>query len=106
MSTTSLIVAIKGTDNVEQDGAIVRFGAGASMDTLRGLVAEKLSIATGSQDLILEDGNGNILSGIDHARQQQVIYVNLGDQVKLPAVPRRTLPYFGNLYEMLPDMWV
>jgi hypothetical protein len=30
----------------------------------------------------------------------------LGDQVKLPAVPRRTLPYFGNLYEMLPDMWV
>jgi cytochrome P450/NADPH-cytochrome P450 reductase len=104
MSTTSLIVAIKGTDDVEKDGAIVRFGAGANMDTLRSLVAEKLGIATGYQDLILEDVNGNVLSGIDHAREQQIIYVNLKDQVKLPAVPKRTLPYFGNLYDMLPDM--
>ncbi|KAI8580599.1 hypothetical protein K450DRAFT_299354 [Umbelopsis ramanniana AG] len=104
MSTTSLIVAIKGTDNVENDGVIVRFGTGASMDTLRSLIADKLGIATGYQDLILEDGDGKLLSGIDHVRQQQVVYVNLKDQVKLPAVPKHTLPYFGNLYDMLPDM--
>jgi cytochrome P450/NADPH-cytochrome P450 reductase len=104
MSTTSLIAAIKGTDNVESDGVIVRFGTGASMDTLRSLIADKLGIATGYQDLVLEDADGKLLSGIDHVRQQQVVYVNLKDQVKSPAVPKHTLPYFGNLYDMLPDM--
>ncbi|KAI9287391.1 cytochrome P450, partial [Umbelopsis sp. AD052] len=104
MSKKLLIAAIKGTDNIENDGVIVRFSTGASMDTLRSLIADKLGIATGYQDLILEDDNGKVLSGIDHARQQQVIYVNLKNQVKLPAVPKHTLPYFGNLYDMLPDI--
>jgi hypothetical protein len=104
MSTTSLIVAIKGTDNVEQDGAIVRLEAGASMDTLRSRIADKLAIATDKEGLILEDTNGDRLTTIEQARKQQVIFVNLDDQIKLPAVPARTLPYFGNLYELLPDM--
>ncbi|CAO3680931.1 unnamed protein product [Umbelopsis ramanniana] len=104
MSKTSLIAAIKGTDNVESNGATITFDNGASMDKLRSLVADQLGIASGHQDLILEDANGNVLSEIDQVRQQEVIYVNLKDQVRLPAVPKRSLPYFGNLYDMLPDL--
>jgi cytochrome P450/NADPH-cytochrome P450 reductase len=104
MSKTSLIAAIKGTDNVESNGATIKFDNGASMDKLRSLVADNLGIASGHQDLILEDANGNVLSEIDQVRQQEVIYVNLKGQVRLPAVPKRSLPYFGNLYDMLPDL--
>jgi hypothetical protein len=104
MSKTLLIAAIKGTDNIESNNATIKFDSGASMDKVRSLVAEKLGIACGHQNLILEDGDGKLLSDIDQVRQQQVIYVNLKDQVKLPAVPKRSLPYFGNLYEMLPDL--
>lgn len=104
MSTTTLIVAIKGTDNVERDGAIVRLESGASMDTLRSRIAEKLAITNGVEDLILEDANGGSLTTIDQICKQQTIYVNLADQIKLPAVPTGTLPYFGNLYQLLPDM--
>ncbi|RCH99088.1 hypothetical protein CU098_003718 [Rhizopus stolonifer] len=108
-NTTSLIVVFKGTADVEQDGRIIRFGNGANLDTVRGLIAEKLSIAGGIADIQLLNSKGELLDGIDAVRNQQVVYVDMKQHIKdiIPGPSR--LPFVGSLYEMLPNItegWV
>ncbi|KAI8097025.1 cytochrome P450 [Halteromyces radiatus] len=101
--TTSLIVALKGSKDLEKTGKIIRFGNGANLDTVRGLAAEKLAIGGNSQDLVLLDGSDRLLDGIDDLRKQQVVYVDLPESVK-EIIPGPTkLPFVGNLYEFVPD---
>lgn len=103
-NTTSLIVTLKGTKDIEKDGVIVRFGSGANLDTVRGLAGEKLAIGGASQDLILLDGSDRILDGIDDLRKQQVVYVDLPDRIKQMIPGPKKLPFVGNLYDLLPDV--
>ncbi|KAG0171863.1 hypothetical protein DFQ28_000202 [Apophysomyces sp. BC1034] len=108
-TTTSLIVVLKGSTDIETDGRIIRFGNGASLDTVRSLAAEKLGIAGQTENVLLSDGTGRLLDGVDDARQQQVVYVDLREQIK-EIIPGPTkLPFVGSLYDMLPDLtqgWV
>lgn len=103
-NTTSLIVALKGTSNIEKDGRIIRFGSGANLDTIRGLAAEKLGIAGGYTDIQLLNENGNLLAGIDAAKDQQVVYIGLKQQIKDIIPGPANLPFVGSLYELLPNM--
>ncbi|CAO3627588.1 unnamed protein product [Cunninghamella blakesleeana] len=101
--TTSLIVALKGANDLETEGKIVRFGNGANLDTIRSLAAEKLGISGNTQELILLDGNNRVLSGIDDLRQQQVVYIDLPNKI-IEVLPGPTkLPFVGNLYDLLPN---
>jgi cytochrome P450/NADPH-cytochrome P450 reductase len=103
-NTTSLIVVLKGSTDVENDGRIIRFGNGANLDTIRGLAAEKLSIAGGIADIQLLNEKGEILGGIDALRNQQVVYVDLKQHIKDVIPGPSCLPFVGSLYEMLPNM--
>ncbi|OBZ91307.1 hypothetical protein A0J61_00634 [Choanephora cucurbitarum] len=103
-NTTSLIVAFKGVTDIERDGRIIRFGNGANLDTIRGLIAEKLSIAGGIADIQLLDSNGELIETVDAARDQQVVYVDHKQKIK-DVIPGPTrLPFVGSLYEMLPNL--
>ncbi|KAI7893107.1 cytochrome P450 [Mucor mucedo] len=103
-NTTSLIVALKGTSNIEKDGRIIRFGNGANLDTIRGLAAEKLGIAVGYTDIQLLNENGDLLAGIDAAKDQQVVYIGLKQQIKDVIPGPVNLPFVGSLYELLPNL--
>lgn len=103
-NTTSLIVTLKGTKDIENDGHIIRFGSGANLDTVRGLAAEKLAIGGNSQELVLLDGSGHILDGIDSVRNQQVVFVDVPGHVKAVIPGPNKLPFVGNLYNFLPDL--
>lgn len=107
-TTTSLIVVLQGSKNVEQDGRIIVFGSGANINTVRGLATEKLGIAgsTPTDNVLLRDGNGRLLDGIDQVRQQQVVYVDLQDQIKDVIPGPRSLPFIGALREFMPNMQV
>ncbi|ORY94519.1 cytochrome P450 [Syncephalastrum racemosum] len=100
---TSLIVALKGSIDIEKDGRIIRFGSGANLSTVRGLAAEKLGIAGNPEDLVLLDVSDQVLAGIDQVRAQQVIHIDHKDHIKEVPRPRR-LPFVGNLPEMLPNI--
>ncbi|CAO3649127.1 unnamed protein product [Mucor hiemalis] len=102
--TISLIVAAKGSANIETDGHIIRIGNGANTNTVRSLAAEKLGLAIPLDDIILETSSGEVLTEIDRVKSQQVVYINFQEQIKdvIPGPPR--LPMVGNLYEMLPDL--
>lgn len=102
--TISLIVALKGCENIETDGHIIRIGNGANTDTVRRLAAGKLGIYTPLVDIILETSTGEVLTEIDRVRFQQVLLINFPEQVKDVIPGPRGLPMVGNLYEMLPDL--
>ncbi|RUP08316.1 cytochrome P450 [Jimgerdemannia flammicorona] len=101
--TISIIVALKGQDE-ENNGAIMKFGEGASLDTLRQLAAEKLGMALPISEIVFEDANGNILSGVDAVRNQQVAYVSAAHKIKTIIPGPVPLPFVGNLFELLPDV--
>lgn len=103
-NTTSLIVVLKGSTDVEKDGRIIRFGNGANLDTVRGLAAEKLSIAGGYADIQLLNEKGELLGGIDAVRDQQVVYIDLKQTIKEVIPGPASLPFVGSLYEMLPNV--
>ncbi|KAL0087063.1 cytochrome P450 [Phycomyces blakesleeanus] len=106
MSTnlTSLIVAVKGAQDLEEEGYIIQIGNGASVDTVRNLAAEKLDIVGSTANIVLEDAEGNTLDEIDRIRSQKVVYLNTKDSIKSVIPGPTKLPYIGNLYEMMPDM--
>ncbi|KAK4512250.1 uncharacterized protein ATC70_002946 [Mucor velutinosus] len=101
--SVSLIVALKGSTNVELDGHIIRIGNGANTNTVRGLAAEKLGLAVPLDEINLETSSGVILTEIEKVKLQQVVYVSYKEQIKQVPGPRR-LPMVGNLYDMLPDL--
>ncbi|KAI7889438.1 cytochrome P450 [Mucor mucedo] len=103
-NTVSLIVAFKGCKDIEKEGRIIRFGQGANLDTIRGLVAEKLGIANGYGDVQLLDEKGKLLAGIDEIKSQQVVYVDLRTHIKDVIPGPACLPFVGSLYEMLPNL--
>lgn len=103
-NTTSLIVVLKGASDIETQGKIIRFGNGANLDTVRGLAAEKLSITGNPADIQLLNEKGELLSGIDAARDQQVVYIDVKQQIKDVIPGPASLPFVGSLYEMLPNM--
>lgn len=103
-NTVSLIVALKGTKDIEKEGRIIRFGHGANLDTIRGLAAERLGIAAGYGYIQLLDTKGKLLGGIDDIKSQQVVYVDLRTQIKDVIPGPVSLPFVGSLYEMLPNL--
>lgn len=103
-NTTSLIVALKGTADIEKDGRIIRFGNGANLDNIRGLAAEKLGIAGGYANIQLLNDKGDLLAGIDAAKDQQVVYIGLKQQIKDVIPGPVSLPFVGSLYELLPNL--
>ncbi|ORE06120.1 cytochrome P450 [Rhizopus microsporus var. microsporus] len=103
-NTTSLIIALRGAQDIETEGRIIRFGNGANLDTVRSLAAEKLSIAGGYANLQLLNAKGELLGGIDDVRNQQVVYIDIKEQIR-EIIPGPTkLPFVGSLYEMLPNL--
>ncbi|KAI8377698.1 cytochrome P450, partial [Radiomyces spectabilis] len=107
--TISLIVALKGAENLEDEGRIIRFGTGANLDTIRGLVAEKLSIVGALDDILLLDSHDRLLDGIGELSQQQVVYVDVRNHIKEIIPGPAKLPFVGNLYDLLPNItegWV
>lgn len=102
--TISLIVAIKGCENIESDGHIIRIGNGANTDTVRSLAAEKLGLGIPLVDIILETSAGEVLTEIDRVKSQQVIIINFKEQIKDIIPGPRRLPMVGNLYDMIPDL--
>ncbi|KAI9018068.1 cytochrome P450 [Phycomyces nitens] len=103
-NTTSLIVALKGAHDLEEEGYIIQIGNGASVENVRNLAAEKLDVVGSTADITLEDSEGNPLNEIDQIRSQKVVYLNPKDSIK-DVIPGPTkLPYIGNLYDMMPDM--
>ncbi|KAI7896669.1 cytochrome P450 [Mucor mucedo] len=101
--TISLIVALKGCDNIETEGHIIRVGNGANTDTVRTLAAEKLGLGVALVDIILETTSGEVLTEIERVKSQQVVIINLKEQIKDIPGPTK-LPMVGNLYDMLPDL--
>lgn len=102
--TISLIVAIKGCENIEADGHIIRIGNGASTDTVRTLAAGKLGLGIALADIILETTTGEVLTEIERVKLQQVVIINFKEQIKDVIPGPRRLPMVGNLYEMMPDL--
>ncbi|KAI8979229.1 cytochrome P450 [Mycotypha africana] len=93
-NTTSLIAVLKDSSKtIEQDGRIIRFGNGANLNTVRGLVADKLNIVAAPQDICFFTREGKLLESIDDLRSQQVVYVDLEEQIKdvIPGPPRLPL---------------
>ncbi|KAG1472749.1 hypothetical protein G6F56_001347 [Rhizopus delemar] len=103
-NTTSLIVVLKNTTDIEKDGRIIRFGSGANLDTVRGLAAERLGIAGGYANLQLLNSKGDLLGGIDDLRNQQVVYVGTKELIRETIPGPTKLPFVGSLYDMLPNM--
>ena len=104
--STSLIIAIKGCKDIETDGHIIRIGNGANTNTVRSLASEKLGLAIPMEDILLETSTGEVLTEIDQVKLQQVVYINFAEQVKDVIPGPRRLPMVGNLYEMMPDLYV
>lgn len=103
-NTTSLIVVLKGSTDIEKDGRIIRFGNGANLDTVRSLAAEKLGIAGGYADIQLLNDQGETLTGIDAVKNQQIVLIDLKQQIKDVIPGPANLPFVGSLYELLPNM--
>jgi cytochrome P450/NADPH-cytochrome P450 reductase len=103
-STTSLIVMLRGDNDTEKDGRIIRFGTGANLDTIKSLAAEKLSIALDYTRIQLLNSKGELLEGIEDVRNQQIVYIDLDDPIKTVIPGPTKLPFVGNLYEMLPNL--
>lgn len=104
-NTTSLIVVLKGSNDIENNGKIIRFATvGANLNTVRGLAAEKLSITAPLEDILLLNQNGDLLDGIDQVKNQQVVYVDLKEKLKTVIPGPTSLPFVGSLYELLPNM--
>lgn len=103
-NTASLIVALKGSSNIENDGRIIRFGNTADLNIIHKLIAEKLSILGRIDDIVLFDDKDEELVEVDQIKKQQVVYVDLKQHIT-SAIPGPTgLPFVGALYELLPDM--
>jgi cytochrome P450/NADPH-cytochrome P450 reductase len=102
--TVSLIIALKGCDNIETDGCIIRLGNGASTNTVRNLASQKLGLLVPLEDLILETSDGKILNDIDRVISQRIIYISLKERIKDVIPGPRRLPMVGNLYDMMPDL--
>lgn len=102
---TSLIVVLEGSQQIENDGKIIVFGNGASIDTVRNLAIEKLAIARNIPlaNILLRDGSGNILDGIDQVRQQQVVYVGIKGSIKTTIPGPVKYPFTGSIREILPE---
>jgi cytochrome P450/NADPH-cytochrome P450 reductase len=103
-NTTSLIVAFKGTADVETNGHIIRYRNNVTYDFLRKQIADKLSILGGSQDIQTFSEKDELLTDIDQIKNQKVVYVDLKQHIITQIPGPRGLPFVGALYELLPDM--
>lgn len=101
---STLVIALKGCDNIETDGCIIRLKNDADIHTIRTLGSKKLGLAIPLDDIILETSGGETLNDIDRIKLEQVIYINTKDQIKEVPVPHGLLPYVGDLYSMIPDL--
>ncbi|KAI9473910.1 MAG: cytochrome P450 [Benjaminiella poitrasii] len=103
-NTTSLIIALKGTTNIEDDGHIIRFGDKANLDTFRRLAADKLGIIGDISDIQFLNTEGKLLDSIDAIRNQQVAYIDVKQHIKETIPGPASLPFVGSLYELLPNI--
>lgn len=105
---TSLIVVLqRDSGDIENQGKIINFGSGASVDTVRNLAMEKLGISTiPAKDVLLLDGSGKSIDTMDQVRQQQVVRVDMKEHIK-DVIPGPTkYPFVGSIRELLPNMYV
>lgn len=103
-NTTSLIVVLKGSKNVEEDGRIIRFGSKADMHIIQKQIAEKLSILGGLDDILLFNEKNKQLTTIEQIKEQQVVYVDMKQHITSVVPGPSGLPFVGALYELLPDL--
>jgi hypothetical protein len=102
--TFSLIVVLKGSKSIEEDGRVIRFGSNASTNTVRTLAAEQLDLIVPVDDIVLETATGVLLTEVEMVRLQKVVYVRLVQEI-IEVIPGpRGLPFVGNLYDMMPDL--
>ncbi|OBZ91248.1 hypothetical protein A0J61_00693 [Choanephora cucurbitarum] len=104
-NTTSLIIVLKSTTDLERDGRFIRFSNNFNLNTIRDLIAEKLSIIGSTADIQLWNSDGKLIETLDEIKSQEVVYVDHKQKIKdiIPSPPR--LPFVGNLYEMLPNLF-
>ncbi|KAI9033750.1 cytochrome P450 [Phycomyces nitens] len=105
----SLFVVLKGSDNVERDGKMICFDSGDDLDTIRGHIADALSIMSPKEEILLLDDSESILNSRAAIFNQQLVYVDLKDQIKHTIPGPISIPFVGSLYEMLPNItesWV
>ncbi|KAJ8661380.1 hypothetical protein O0I10_002646 [Lichtheimia ornata] len=103
---TSLIVVLqRDSGDIENQGKIINFGSGASVDTVRNLAMEKLGISTiPAKDVLLLDGSGKSIDTMDQIRQQQVVRVDMKEHIK-DVIPGPTkYPFVGSIRELLPNI--
>jgi cytochrome P450/NADPH-cytochrome P450 reductase len=103
---TTLIVTLRGDNDTEKNGRIIRFGNGANLDTVRGLAAEKLDMVVDYSCVRLLNKTGDLLQSIDDVRNQQVVYVDLDKPISDGIPGPMKLPFVGNVYDLLPSMYV
>ncbi|KAI8981092.1 cytochrome P450 [Pilobolus umbonatus] len=102
--TITLIVAFKECKDIEKDGHIIHFHTNSTIDTLRSLAAEKLSVQCNLNDVQLLDEEDHVIDTMDNISQQHVVFVDTKDPI-IEVIPGpRKLPIVGSLYEMLPDL--
>ena len=103
-NTTSLIIVLKSTTDLERDGRFIRFSNNFDLNTVRDLIAEKLCILGSTADIQLWNSDGKLIETLDEIKSQEVVYVDHKQKIKdiIPSPPR--LPFVGNLYEMLPNL--
>lgn len=100
---STLIIALKGCDDIETDGFIIHLEKDADMDVIRTLASEKLGLVVPLDEIIFETSGGEILNDIDSIKSKQVVYATCKEQFKeISRVPR--FPFVGNLYSMVPDL--
>jgi hypothetical protein len=103
-SSFSLVVVLKDSNSIEEDGRVIRFGINANINTVRALAAEQLDLLVPADDVVLETETGVLLTEVEIVRLQQVVYVRLVQEIVKVTPGPRGLPIVGNFYDMMPDM--
>lgn len=103
-NTTSLIIVLIGTKDIENNGHIVRFSDNVNLDFLYKQIAEKLSILGSYQDIQLYNDKNELLTNLDQIKEQKLVFVDVKQHLQVDIPGPKGLPFVGALYELLPDL--
>lgn len=101
---TSLIAVLQSSTNIEEDGVIIQFSTGTSLQTLRSIIAKKLGIFVPLSEILLYSSENTILQDMGEIRKQKTIFISVVGGIKTVVPGPRKYPIIGSLYELLPDL--
>lgn len=101
---TSLIAVLQTSTNIEEDGVIIQFSTGTSLQTLRSIIAKKLGVFVSLSEILLYNSENTILQDMEEIRKQKTIFVSVVGGIKTVVPGPRKYPIIGSLYELLPDL--